>query len=279
MEREVRVTSELWPDADMEIRAEADGLNFRGYAAVFDSPSEDLGGFRETIAPGAFAESLRRRKTDIKMFLNHDWNVVLGSKGGGTLRLKEDGHGLWVDADLPDNEWGRPVRDAVVRGDISGMSFGFNVPKGGDSWSEDHTQRELRNIYLLEVSPVTSWPAYPATSASVRALAEMVEVEPDVLIATLRDFFTVEHEPTVETRRLMRVLLDAREPEATVPEEELDYIRSRLARRAALDAYIPAPDPAPDHASDHEMAPGDGTTREAPRDPNPDIQKEVTHDG
>lgn len=248
MEREVRVASDLWPDADMEIRVEGDGLNFRGYAAVFDSQSEDLGGFTETIAPGAFSESLRRRKRDIKMFLNHDWDVVLASKGGGTLRLKEDGHGLFVDADLPDNEWGRPVRDAVRRGDISTMSFGFTDAR--DTWSEDRKERRLENLYLMEVSPVTSWPAYPATSAGVRALAELVDVEEDVLAATLRDFFSLQSEPSAETRRLMRALVAAREPEPEVDPAELEYIQSMLTRRASLDALIPAPDPSPDHDPD-----------------------------
>lgn len=249
-DREVRVAGDVWPTIDLEIRAEPDGLNFRGYAAVFDSPSEDLGGFTETIAPGAFAKSLRRRKGDIRMFLNHDWDVVLASKGAGTMRLTEDGHGLFVDADLPDNEWGRPVRDAVVRGDISSMSFGFNVPKGGDEWNNERTERRLNEVYLHEVSPVTAWPAYPATSASVRALADLVEVDEDILAMTLRDFFAVEHEPSETTRHLMRALLEAREPEPEVDSAELEYITSRLAQRAALDAFIPAPDPAPDHAPD-----------------------------
>ena len=112
--REYRVASDVWPDADFEIRATTDGLNFRGYAAVFDSKSEDLGGFRETIAPGSFSRTLaekgRSKRSPIKMFLNHDWNVVLASTYGNepTLRLAEDARGLFVDADLPDNEWGRP---------------------------------------------------------------------------------------------------------------------------------------------------------------------------
>jgi HK97 family phage prohead protease len=248
MQREVRVASDLWPDADMEIRVEGDGLNFRGYAAVFDSPSEDLGGFTETIAPGAFAQSLRRKKRDIKMFLNHDWDVVLASKGGGTLRLKEDGHGLFVDADLPDNEWGRPVRDAVKRGDISTMSFGFTQPV--DSWSDDHKERRLENLYLMEVSPVTSWPAYPATSAGVRALADLIEAEEADLAAALRDFFSVEAEPSDDTLRLFRALVEARTPKPDATPDDLDYIQSMLARRAELDALIPAPDPAPDHDPD-----------------------------
>ena len=268
-QREVRVASDVWPDADMEIRIEGDGLNFRGYAAVFDSPSEDLGGFTESIAPGAFATSLRRKKGDIRLFLNHDWNIVLGSKGAGTLRLKEDGHGLFADADLPDNEWGRPVRDAVRRGDISSMSFGFTVPKGGDEWTSDRKERRLNDVYLLEVSPVTAWPAYPATSASVRHLAELVQVPEADLTAALRDFFSLEHEPTSETRRLMRALIEAREPAPDIEPAELDYITSRLAARQALDALIPRRTPAPDRIPDHELAPDDGTTQSGTTQPIP----------
>jgi uncharacterized protein len=275
MEREVRVTSDLWPDADMEIRAKPDGLNFRGYAAVFDSPSEDLGGFREIIRPGSFRSSIARRKRPMKMFLTHDERIVLAANFR-TMRLKEDDHGLLVDADLPDNEWGRPVRDAIVRGDIDSMSFAFNLVQGGERWSEDRSERELTDLYAWEVSPVTSWPAYLETSASVRTLAEMVEVEPDVLLATLRDFFAVEHAPTPETRRLMRSLLDAREPEPEVDPIELDYIRARLARRAALDSFIPAPDPAPDPDPDPQAAPVEGTTPAAPRTPTNDPKEDTT---
>lgn len=192
--REIRVAADVWPDADLEIRAASDGLNFRGYAAVFDSRSEDLGGFTETIAPGAFTRTLaergRSKKNPIKMFLNHDWNVVLASTYGKepTLRLTEDERGLFVDADLPDNEWGRPVRDAVIRGDISTMSFGFNV--SDDEWDDDHTDRRVTEVKLWEVSPITAWPAYPATSASVRRLAELAGTVPDDLEDAVRVLFS-----------------------------------------------------------------------------------------
>ena len=81
------------------------------------------------------------------MFLNHDWNVVLASTYGNepTLRLAEDARGLFVDADLPDNEWGRPVRDAVARGDISSMSFGFNVVQGRLEQRPQRAQRAPRS--------------------------------------------------------------------------------------------------------------------------------------
>jgi hypothetical protein len=195
--REFRVASETWPDQDFDIRASGDGLNFRGYAAVFDSPSDDLGGFRETIAPGAFARTLAERgrsgRSPIKMFQNHNWDIVLASTYGKapTLRLSEDDRGLLVDADLPDNEWGRPVRDAVVRGDISSMSFGFNVAaRSGEEWDADRTNRRLTELKLWEVSPVTAWPAYPATSASVRHLAELAGVDDDGLEEAVRVLFS-----------------------------------------------------------------------------------------
>lgn len=210
MEREVRVTSDLWPDADMEIRAQPDGLNFRGYAAVFDSQSDDLGGFRETIAPGAFAKTLadrgRSKRSPVKMFLNHDWDIVLASTYGPspTLRLTEDERGLFVDADLPDNEWGRPVRDAVQRGDISSMSFGFNVVK--DDWDEGRSQRRVTEVKLWEVSPVTAWPAYPATSASVRRLAQLAGADDDELDAAVRVLFSEDQLDDTQHELLLRAI-------------------------------------------------------------------------
>src|SRR5688572_8331853 len=87
---EIRVAADTWPETELEFRAEADGdgLTFSGYAAVFDSLSDDLGGFREIIRPGAFGESLRARR-DIKMFHNHNSDIVLASKKAGTLKLIE----------------------------------------------------------------------------------------------------------------------------------------------------------------------------------------------
>jgi hypothetical protein len=63
----------------------------------------------------------------------------------------------------------------LQRGDIDSMSFGFSVPKGGDSWSDDGNERELREIRLHEVSIVTGFPAYTATTAAVRSLDALSE--------------------------------------------------------------------------------------------------------
>ena len=112
---------------------------------------------------------------DVKMFLNHNSDVVLGSTKAKTLRLTQDERGLLAEATLPDSVWGHPVAEAIRRGDIRSMSFGFTVPRGGDAWSDDRKARTLHEVRLFEVSPVTGWPAYTATSASVRNLVDIID--------------------------------------------------------------------------------------------------------
>ena len=159
-----------------------DGMSFTGYAAVFNSDSEPLP-FIERIAPGAFKKSLKSRMP-IKMYMNHDSSMLLASTRSKTLRLQEDSKGLLVEADLPDTTVGRDLSVLMKRGDVDSMSFGFSVPSGGDKWSDDGMSRELRQVRLHEVSVVTGFPAYTATSASVRSLdilAERTGVDADKL--------------------------------------------------------------------------------------------------
>jgi HK97 family phage prohead protease len=148
--------------------ASSDGMSFTGYAAVFNSPSEPLP-FTEVIKEGAFKRSLKSRN-EVKLFMNHNTDVVLGSTRAGTLRLTEDSRGLLAQADLPDTSAGRDLSVLMKRGDVSSMSFGFSVPPKGDAWSKDGATRELHQIRLHEVSIVTGFPAYAATTASVRSL-------------------------------------------------------------------------------------------------------------
>ena len=155
---------------EFELRAgpTGDGMSFTGYAAVFNSDSEPLP-FIERIKDGAFKKSLKSRQP-IKMYMNHDSSMLLASTRSRTLRLEEDSRGLLVNADLPDTTVGRDLSVLMQRGDVDSMSFGFSVPAGGDAWSDDGMTRELRQVRLHEVSVVTGFPAYKATSASVRSL-------------------------------------------------------------------------------------------------------------
>ena len=155
-----------------ELRAEGDGMTFSGYAAVFNSPSEPLP-FIERIAPGAFSKTLRDRKRDVRLFVNHDSNLVLASRNSGTLRLSEDERGLKVEADLPNTTAGRDIAELMRTGVVDKMSFGFQVDKRGDKWNEDGTERILTSVKLYETSIVTGFPAYESTLATVRSLEKL----------------------------------------------------------------------------------------------------------
>lgn len=176
-------------DVDFEIRLlpdDKDGMRFTGYAAVFNSDSEPLP-FTERIVPGAFKRSLKSRN-EIKMFVNHNMDMVLASTRAKTLRLTEDSKGLLAEATLPDTTYGRDLSVLMQRGDVHSMSFGFSVPKKGDRWSEDGATRELLDVRLHEVSIVTGFPAYEATTAQVRTieiLANRTNTDPDKLADAL----------------------------------------------------------------------------------------------
>jgi len=143
-----------------------------GYGAVFNSISEDLGGFREMIAPGAFDSVL---EDDVRALFNHDNNYVLGRTRSGTLKLSVDDIGLRYEAIPPATQI---IQEMVVapmkRGDIDQSSFGFIVAK--DDWNENLAGEVTRTIMkverLFDVSPVT-FPAYPDTNVAMRKFEAM----------------------------------------------------------------------------------------------------------
>lgn len=141
-----------------------------GHAAVFNTLSEDLGGFREQIAPGAFLTAIK--EDDVRALFNHDPNFVLGRNTSGTLRMSEDSKGLAIEIDAPDTQFARDLLHSMERGDISQMSFGFNVRPNGSNFAEDDDGqiiRTLTDVRLFDVSPVT-YPAYKETDVAVRSL-------------------------------------------------------------------------------------------------------------
>jgi HK97 family phage prohead protease len=103
--------------------AESEAPHIRGYAALFDTWSEDLGWFREKIQPGAFADTIK--EADIRALWNHDPNYVLGRNKSDTLQLREDEKGLAVDITPPDTQWARDLMTSMKRRDINQMSFAF----------------------------------------------------------------------------------------------------------------------------------------------------------
>lgn len=163
----------------IEVRASGgDGaatVTLRGYAAKFDVLSENLGGFREQIAPGAFADVL---SDDVRALFNHDPNHVLGRSVANTLRLSQDSVGLYYEVDLPDTQAARDLLVSINRGDVSQSSFAFRVAPNGDKWDENDEGVIIRTISrfsrLYDVSPVT-YPAYPDATVGTRSMKAWME--------------------------------------------------------------------------------------------------------
>jgi HK97 family phage prohead protease len=163
----------------IEARAEGKEARIVGHAAVFNMLSEDLGGFREQIAPGAFQEAIE--KDDVRALFNHNPDYTLGRNRSGTLTLKEDSRGLLIEVTPPDTQVARDLMVSMSRGDINQMSFGFSLRPGGEDWAKDDEGRWIRTIKkvrLFDVSPVT-FPAYPQTDVSIakRTLDERLKAE------------------------------------------------------------------------------------------------------
>lgn len=153
--------------SDIEVRND-DGKNVVvGYGAVFNSESNDLGGFVEYIAPGAFDGRL---EDDVRFLINHD-GLPLARTTNNTLRLSVDERGLKYEADMPDTTLANDLMTLLRNGTISQSSFAFTVEE--DSW-ENVEGRNIRTINkvsrLYDVSSVT-YPAYnEAGSFALRSL-------------------------------------------------------------------------------------------------------------
>lgn len=151
----------------IEKREDSESEKIVGHAAVFDTVG-DGGWFREKIAAGAFVKSIGQ--DDVRALFNHDANFVLGRNKAGTLFMREDEKGLWVEIDPPDTQYARDLKVSIARGDITQMSFGFEIiseerQKGEGNESDLFILREVK---LWDVSPVT-FPFYQQTDVSVHS--------------------------------------------------------------------------------------------------------------
>ena len=136
-----------------------------GYAAKFGTEAR-IADFVETIRTGAFRQSLQSGR-DVLALVDHDTSRVLARTRSQTLKLSEDSAGLQFELSIPDTSAGRDVLALAERGDLGGMSFGFLVPKGGESWNGN--KRMLTAIDLREISVVSAWPAYDGTEVVARS--------------------------------------------------------------------------------------------------------------
>lgn len=161
------------------VRADGQPAVIAGHAAVFDTLSVELWGFREKIQKGAFANTLN---ADVRALFNHDPNLVLGRTTNKTLSLREDEKGLFVEITPPDTQAARDAVALIERGDVTQMSFGFRTIT--DKWNTEdgETVRTLVEVELFDVSPVT-FPAYPDTDVAVRSLEKWKAEQPAAIAA------------------------------------------------------------------------------------------------
>jgi HK97 family phage prohead protease len=161
----------------VELRANGERRAIGGYAAVFKRMSQNLGGFVEQVMPTFFNKSRGDGWPDVLCRYNHDDNMLLGTTGGGTLRLQIDETGLSYDVDPPAAR--QDIVELVQRGDVRKSSFAFKVHKGGDEWVQSDQGYPLRSLHsgqLVDVAPVNI-PAYVDSSAGLRSLAEHFEAD------------------------------------------------------------------------------------------------------
>jgi HK97 family phage prohead protease len=151
-------------DVDVD-SVHAEGNKLTGYAATFNELSEDLGGYRERIAPEAFDEVLATNP-DVRLLVNHNPDNVLARTKSGTLRLAGDERGLAFEADLPNTTYARDLRESIKRGDLDGMSFRFKVAPDGETWDGD--VRIVNRVSELVDGSVATYPAYKEPRVEAR---------------------------------------------------------------------------------------------------------------
>jgi HK97 family phage prohead protease len=185
------------PNGSFEVRTAANGQkNVRGYLAVYNTRSVDLGGFVEKVMPGAFKSALQPG-ADIRLLTNHDWSKPLARTAAGTLQLRDDDYGLGFSAELPNTTYANDLAESMQRGDVTGCSFGFNCDPDGDSWDNEggDVVRSLRSVTMMEGSIVSS-PAYLQATVSLRTAPEAIRASLESIRTTYAkiDYDAFDHE-------------------------------------------------------------------------------------
>lgn len=152
-------------------REEDNQPHITGYFAVYNSNYEIWQGASESIAPGAFSNTLGG---DIRALTNHDTTLVLGRNKAGTLTLKEDSHGLWGDITInPNDTDAMNTYERVKRGDVTQCSIGFAIREEETEFLDNgDIHWTIKDVELFEVS-VCTFPAYEETNVTARNRADV----------------------------------------------------------------------------------------------------------
>ena len=175
--------------ADLRLESRGSARRLVGYAARYGAVA-DIGPFRERLSPCAFAESIGEGG-DILALLDHDPSRVLGRTRSKTLTLADDEKGLAFEIAVPDTSAGRDALALAERGDLGGASIGFIVEKESRARDDAGEIRVVEKARLLEISIVSSWPAYAETTVEARGRLASKSVRTPRLDAMRRFLETV----------------------------------------------------------------------------------------
>lgn len=152
--------------SEFKTREDGGELRIEGYFAVFNSIYDIWDGASESVAPGAFSETLGG---DIRALIDHETMYVLGRNQAGTLELREDSHGLWGSILVnPNDQDAMNLYARVQRGDVNQCSFGFDILEEETDFRDDGSIHwTIKKVKLYEVS-VCTFPAYAETSVQAR---------------------------------------------------------------------------------------------------------------
>jgi hypothetical protein len=171
-------------ESDFTTRADGEELRIEGYFAVFNSNYQIWPDATESVAPGAFSDTLG---DDVRALIDHETMFVLGRNRAGTLDLREDSHGLWGSILInPNDQSAMDLYARVQRGDVNQCSFGFDILDEETEFRDDGSIHwTIKKVKLYEVSCCT-FPAYAETSLTAR------KEEYDEIIQRKRDAWKAE---------------------------------------------------------------------------------------
>ena len=165
-QKEVRVR----PVSEVRAVTDEDGTRkVEGYAIRFNEMSEDLGGFREVMAPGSVKLS-----DDLRANFDHQTQYILGRTSAGTLETKVDDDGVWMRAYPPETTWANDMITSIERGDINQCSFEFYALDDKFEKRDGEVLRTVLDANVVALS-VVAVPAYPTTSVHARDMAKALE--------------------------------------------------------------------------------------------------------
>ena len=185
MERKMRQVRTI--NSDFKTREDGGELRIEGYFAVFNSIYQIWDDMSESVAPGAFSDTLG---DDVRALIDHETMYVLGRNQAGTLELREDDKGLWGSILLnPNDQDAMNLYARVERGDVNQCSFGFDILSEETDFRDDGSVHwTIKEVKLYEVS-VCTFPAYSETSVEARQKDKenLIKRQNEIWKAEMRD--------------------------------------------------------------------------------------------